>query len=201
MEVFMKNFAKVLGVLLVILLLSFVLVGCTGPQGLKGDTGATGVTGATGPAGATGAIGATGPAGPQGEQGSIGPQGEQGSPGTPGMTAEIVICLHDGIFTIARCTPVQVLDFYGSHFPTNVLVTITICDQDYVLATVMSNYCGAFIVSVALADLPTAQLDYLVDHYANEVVSIKAWINANIGENLEYGGTMLANWPIYIIVP
>jgi hypothetical protein len=116
------------------------------------------------------------------------------------MTAEILICLHDGIYTIARCSPIQVLDIYGSHFPTNVLVTITICDQDYVLTTVNSNACGAFMVSIALASLPTGQIDYLIDNYANGVVSVKAWINANILENLEYGGTMLANCPLYIIV-
>jgi hypothetical protein len=92
------------------------------------------------------------------------------------------------------------LDFYGSHFPSNALVTITICDLDYVLATVRTNACGAFIVSKTLIDLPTAQFGYVLTHYANDVVSIKAWINANIAENLEYGGTMLANWPLYISI-
>jgi hypothetical protein len=196
----MKSFIKVLVILLVILLMSFVIAGCAGPQGPKGDTGATGVTGATGAQGPQGEQGPTGPAGPQGEQGVAGPQGEQGLPGTPGMTAEIVICLHDGIYTITRCTPIQMLDIYGSHFPTNVLVTITICDQDFVLTTAMSNDCGAFTVSITLANLPADQINYLIDHYANSVVSIKAWINAHVEENLQYGGTMLANWPLYIMV-
>lgn len=200
MEAVMKNLVKVLGVLLVLLLLSFVLVGCTGPQGLQGPKGDTGAMGATGPQGPQGEQGEQGRQGERGLQGEQGPQGLEGPAGAPGMTAELVICLHDDIYTIARCTPIQVLDFYGSHFPANALVTITICDLDYVLATVRSNACGAFIVSKALIDLPTAQFGYILGNYANGVVSVKAWINANIVENLEYGGTMLANWPLYIMV-
>ena len=196
----MKNFIKVLGVILAVLLISFTLAGCAGAQGLQGPAGPTGATGPAGPAGAQGPQGPPGPAGAQGPQGPQGEPGPAGPAGTSGLSADITICLHNGVFTIVRCSFSDEIDILGSCFPEDALVTISICDLDFFVTTVRANACGAFIVTVALSDLTLDQQTYLTTHYANQVVSVKAWIHVSVIEGIVEAGTLLANWPLLIMI-
>jgi hypothetical protein len=199
-EVAMKNFIKVVGVVSAILLLSFTLAGCAGTQGPQGPTGPTGPTGPAGPQGEQGLQGVQGPPGPQGPQGLQGAQGEQGPAGSSGISAEIIITLHLGVNTISRCLLSEEIDILGSCFPENQLITISVCDQDCFLTTVMSNNCGGFIVTLTLNDLPDGQYNYLMMHYTNQVVSVRAWVHASVIDGMVASGTLLASWPLLILV-
>ena len=199
----MKNFVKVLGLVMALLLITFIVVGCAGPQGLAGPTGPAG------PGGPTGATGATGPAGPQGEQGPAGPQGAtgpQGPPGTAGtgLTGDIVVCnwssTNYDYYAVTSALLGQTLYIFGSCFTYGDVVTITVCDRDCILAQVLVNKCGAFKVDASFLALPEDQYTYLLDTYMGKVVSIKAWIDVVIADNKVVSGTLVSNWPIYLIM-
>jgi hypothetical protein len=195
----MKNFVKVSGLVMALLLVAFIVAGCTGPVGPAGPTGATGATGPAGPAGPAG------PQGPQGEQGPVGPAGPQGPPGSAGtvLTGDIVICAWNSTlfnyYAITSAYPGQTLYIFGSCFTYGDVVTITICDRDCVLGQVLVNKCGAFKIDVDILELPEDQLTYLLDTYLGYVVSIKAWIDVEIDGNKVVSGTLVANWPLYLI--
>lgn len=203
MEVTMKNCVKVLGLLMVILLISFMVAGCAGPAGLQGPTGVTGPTGATGATGPAGPQGEQGPAGPAGAQGPAGPTGPQGPVGVD-LTGDIVVCKWNGTageyYAITSSFYGQALYVFGSCFTYGDVVTITVCDMDCVLAQVLVNKCGAFMVNVNLTDLPTDQLNYLLDTYLGKVISVKAWVDVEISSNKVVSGTLVANWPLYLIM-
>ncbi|MDD5338061.1 MAG: hypothetical protein PHG35_01420 [Dehalococcoidales bacterium] len=194
----MKNFVKVAGVILAVLLISLMIAGCTGPQGQQGLQGPTGPTGAQGPAGPQGEQGPQGPAGPQGEQGPQGPAGV-------GYTADIVVCNMNAVtyeyYSICSCGIFQTIYVFGSCFTPGETVTITICDQNCIIAKVIVNECGAFKVMAFLEMLPAVQLNYLMYHYGNQVVSIRAWLNAEEDEdNKVIEGTIVANWPLLLYI-
>lgn len=194
----MKNFVKVVGVILAVLLISLMIAGCTGPQGQQGLQGPTGPTGAQGPAGPQGEQGPQGPAGPQGEQGLQGPIGV-------GYTADIVVCNMNiapyEYYAICSCGIFQTIYIFGSCFTPGEVVTITICDRNCIIAKATANECGAFKVTAYLEMLPGDQITYLMSYYNNQVVSIRAWINAETDEdNKVIEGTIVANWPLLLFV-
>ena len=79
--------------LVLIMILSFVLVGC-GPQGEKGDKGDKGdpgIAGPVGPQGEKGETGQTGRPGEKGPQGEVGPKGDKGDDGKDGREVEFIM--------------------------------------------------------------------------------------------------------------
>jgi len=104
----------------------------------------------------------------------------------------------------------------GSCFPADVLVTITVCDEYYVIAQVETNDCGAFDTE---ADIVLLWSDDLGDWYygywepwLEDTVSVRAWVNARTeveqtinpwGEftsqiRVVTDGDLMANWPLYL---
>jgi hypothetical protein len=111
---------------------------------------------------------------------------------------------------------------YGACFPPDELVTITVCDENYVIAEVEANDCGAFYVYCAAV---WAYSDYISDYYfgyweplLDTTFSVRAWVDADTVvdevvtpedpesypwlEDTEIqrvvDGDMMANWPLYL---
>ncbi len=94
----------------------------------------------------------------------------------------------------------QTLYIFGSGFAASEDVTITICDRNCVLMQGVADLCGGFMVMANIDDLPGEQYTYLFDNYHGHVVSIKAWINVRIEDNKVASGTLVANWPLHLLV-
>ncbi len=197
----MKIAAKALGALMVLLLISLAVAGCAGSAGPTGPTGPQGPPGPTGPAGPQGLTGEQGPFGDLGPQGDPGPQGVPGPAGESGLTAEIVVCNYftdrTEAYAICSCSNTQLLYLFGSGFSSNETVTITICDKNCVLAEGVADACGGFMATAIIRNLPAAQYHYLIDNYYGKVVSIRAWINAEVVDGKVVSGKLMANWPLY----
>ena len=182
----MKILGKTLALLLVLALVIVPIAGCQGEQGPQGPAGSAG------PAGPQGEQGPEGEQGPQGEQG---PEGEQGPAGPAGPPRQIVVTwspLDPYIFfgpmsalTTVEVYPEQQIRIKGSGWEPDQEITLTICEDDYLLAEVIANDCGAFEVFVVLPSAPP--LDY-------GPVSVKAWVIHTDGLfHLE------ATWPLDIV--
>ena len=187
----MKTVGKVLAFLIVIALILMPLAACAGTAGPAGPAGPQGPQGATGLQGPPGPPGREGLMGAEGDQGVQGLQGKQGDTGDPGHVAQLVISNGDYNNYVAYCYANydDGLYIYGSGFPANEDVTITICDENYVLVEATANDCGGFMARAQiLGDLTAEQYDYLYDNYDDEVVSVRAWVDDELW----------ATWPLYV---
>jgi len=199
------------------------LRGPAGPMGPQGPQGEQGIQGEQGDQGAKGDTGDTGPKGDTGDTGPKGDTGDTGPQGPPGSTSQLVISLWDDRFPIIQTfvhvnidhhlTGGEALEIWGSGFPAGELVTITICEDNYVWNIggtppnhdIEVNSCGAFSsggVTLSLSDLQFESL-YLNYISLDKPVSVRAWIDATTYFDPDMGwkvtdGTMLANWPLFI---
>jgi len=197
----MKKAGKIIAFLIIIALIVVPLAACAGPPG------ASGAPGPMGPQGPAGAPGKQGPPGSEGEPGLAGPRGFPGEDGELGLGAQLVVCIeweeegHEMFFPVGSAYPGQPLFLLGSCFPPDEEVTITICDENCVWYEIDANDCGAFLIpEIAITDMPDGdQLDDLLDDYCYNVVSVRAWIDAEIDDGKVVGGELWANWPLFII--
>ncbi len=173
--------------------------GPQGEQGIQGLQGEQGIQGLQGEQGIQGPQGEQGIQGLQGEQGLTGPQGEQGIQGIqgpPGPVSQIVVTWYSNDqyiwfgplswLTAVEAYPGQTIRIKGAGFDVAQEITITICENDYVLAHAVANQCGAFEV---YAVLPSP----LAISYGP--VSVKAWIYNTETELYE----LQACWPLDIV--
>jgi len=199
----MKKAGKIIAFLIIIALIVVPLAACAGPPG---PSGAPGPMGPQGPAGAPGK---QGPPGSEGAAGAAGPRGfpgEDGEDGDLGPVAQLVVCMdweedgHWGFYPVCSAYPGQDLFILGACFPPDEEVTITICDTNCVWAEVETNDCGAFLIlEIAIIDMPDGeQLDDLLEDYCYDVVSVRAWVDAEIDEGKVVDGELWANWPLFI---
>ena len=209
----MKKAGKIIAFLIIISLLVVPLAACAGGQGATGPQGPTGPAGAKGERGPIGQPGTTGPTGPVGDTGptgETGATGEQGEQGEMAPVAQLVVCMYweesrngyyEMFFPVSSAYPGQPLSILGSCFPEDELVTITICDLNCVWAEVETNDCGAFVIEeIYLDDLDEDQLDYLWENYDYNVVSVRAWVDAEIDDdNKVVDGELWANWPLFLM--
>ena len=200
----MKKAGKIIAFLIIIALIVVPLTACAGPPG------ASGAPGPMGPQGPAGAPGKQGPPGSEGEPGLMGPRGfpgEDGEDGDLGPVAQLVVCMHWeddgwGLYPACSAYPGQPMFILGACFPPDEWVTITICDENCVwVDEVKTNDCGAFLIpEIAIFDMPDEdQLDDLLDDYCGDVVSVRAWIDAEIDDGKVVDGELWANWPLVII--
>jgi len=225
----MKKAGKIIAFLIIIALIVVPLTACPGqqgPQGPSGPAGAQGAKGERGPMGAPGDAGARGMAGPEGPAGPAGPAGEQGE---AGPSASLVIMddagfrdYYENWISFGYATSVIEFDHYGwfdvagSGFPANEMITITVCDDYFVIFEVETNECGAFYwhdACIVWSD------DYNEEDYygywepwLGETVSVKAWIDAGttLWETVERweddfvnvyrvtGGDLMASTPLWV---
>jgi hypothetical protein len=88
-------------------------------------------------------------------------------------------------FAVVAALPEQPIRIIGAGFDPGDHVTITICEDDRVLANTVANDCGAFEVFV---QLPLAtQIDY-------GPASVKAWVDTD-GDGID---ELQASWPLNI---
>ena len=210
----MKKAGKIIAFLIIISLLVVPLAACaegqgpTGPQGPQGPPGPKGDRGPIGQPGKPGPTGSVGDTGPEGETGATGEQGEQGE---MAPVAQITIGWDEDWDYFAGAAPIpwpatvwyawldMPLVILGACFPEDELVTITICDRNCVWAEVETNDCGAFgIYDIELLDLDSAQFEYLMTNYVDDVVSVRAWVDAEIDDGKVVDGELWANWPLFI---
>ncbi len=205
--------------------------GAAGPQGEEGPPGPRGRTGEPGPAGPAGAAGPQGEQGPAGPAGSQGPQGSPGVEGpqivatwanvaTKGSGGEFgdfsMESPYSGPFAITDVTvwaygegsypppygPAWVR-IKGSGFDPGAIVTLTICEDDYVLDLYIADYvvgdgiplddipdyivaneCGAFEVFTYMPDIwPELGAQTAVVH-----TSVKAYVS----------GILQASWALEV---
>ncbi|MFC2024141.1 hypothetical protein ACFLTJ_00980 [Chloroflexota bacterium] len=187
----MKKPTIILIMLAALALVLMPLMSCAGPEGIQGPAGPEGARGPTGPVGPPGQ---TGPAGPEGAEGTTGPQGLQGP---PGPTRQIVVTWdiedlapwHN--FAVVEAEPHQSIRIKGSGFNYRDIITISICEDDYVLVEeVLANRCGAFEV---YTNLPSSSVTGFGP------VSVRAWLNAEISNDEVIRGTLQATWPLDIV--
>jgi hypothetical protein len=214
----MKKAGKIIAFLIIIALIVVPLVSCSGPQGPAGPSGQQGPQGEKGERGPAGPKGETGSMGPPGEPGEPGPAGPRG-PAGEGTAAEIVVTTsYFGYgYSLATCeidasSGWVWLDVAGSCFEPGDEVTITICEENYVLylydyeeetfgnLSIVANDCGAFYAEFLIDDY----YGYWYDIF-NRTVSVRAWTNAELDEVSDYeylyqvvDGDLQANWPLYI---
>ena len=174
--------------------------GQQGPQGPAGAAGAgpAGAVGPAGPAGPQGAAGQQGPQGPAGAVGPAGPAGAAGAAGPAGPPRQITVSWDPffiyplqgnfqfgpmGFLTTIKVYPYQAIVIKGSGFEPEQEVLLTICENDFILATAKANECGAFEISTGVPNLWSTSSGMTQIH-----VSIKAWV----------GGQIEATWPLNI---
>jgi len=234
----MKRAGKIIAFLIIIALIVVPLTACPGPQGDRGPAGPAGGQGdkgERGPMGSPGEAGMRGPVGPEGPEGPAGPAGPAGAEGA-GSAAQIVVSREAYLsywFGYATCElPAYDSNYYGgspyldewfyingSGFPANEDVTITVCDDYYVIAEVETNDCGAFYVEATMV-FYYSDYDGFDDYYygywaplLDTTVSVRAWVNADTDlvetvspqswlTDVEVrkvdDGDIMASWPLYI---
>jgi len=203
----MKKAGKIIAFLIIVALIVVPLTACPGPQGPAGPSGPSGSQGAKGERGPMGPPGESGIRGLQGQEGPAGPAGPAGEEGPAGSSAEIVVS-RDGNFSsgqygYATCelpfdqNGWETFTISGSCFEPGDDVTITVCDDYYVLYleyydeeadswyyswTVPVNDCGAFLCEAYLVyDWSDDMVDYYYGYWeplAETTVSVRAWVNA-----------------------
>ena len=203
----MKKAGKIIAFLIIIALIVVPLTACPGQQGPAGPAGPAGPQGEKGERGPMGPPGEAGPRGPRGPEGPEGPAGPQGEDGASGTSAEIVI-MRDGYFTTgnygyATCVlPFnegwEYFEIFGSCFEPGDEVTITVCDDNYVLMLyvyddvedtwyyenyVEANDCGAFRCEAYLVYRWSEDMGEFYYGYweplADTTVSVRAWVDAD----------------------
>jgi hypothetical protein len=99
------------------------------------------------------------------------------------------------------------LTISGSCFPPGEEVTITVCDEDWVLTQAETSDCGAFF---GYFDINTYYGYWPVQSHMEwngmgwdtvweaEPVAVKAWINAEIDDGKVVDGELYANWPLFL---
>lgn len=224
----MKRAGKIIAFLIIVALIVVPLTACPGQQGPAGPSGPAGPQGEKGERGPMGPPGETGIRGPVGPAGPAGAQGEQGEDGV-GSAAQIVVnCAYWESYSTygygyALCSVPLYFgydsgdgDWYawnflavsGSSFPEEEDVTITVCDEAWVVTQIEANDCGAFYgyISVdtynygywptyAYAEWNGSGWDY---YYDGDAVSVRAWVDAEIVGGKVVGGELLASWPLYL---
>jgi hypothetical protein len=193
----MGRLGKVFIILAVLALVLVPVLGCVGPPGEEGPPGPAGPAGPSGPMGPPGPPGAQGlrgpagpkgmrgpegPEGPQGPAGPQGPQGPEGPQGPAGPPRQIVVSYNDYATIVARTT--LLIDINGSGFYPGQVIVLTICEEDFELAQVVANDCGAFYVDEVTIpeDCPLGP------------ASVKAWSGA-----APPNGVLEATWPLNIM--
>jgi hypothetical protein len=171
----MRKVGKIIAFLIIVALIVVPLTACpgqqgpAGPAGPAGPQGEKGERGPMGPPGDSGVRGLRGPEGPQGDPGDPGDPGERGAIG-PNATIVVIDSSYDAVVGYSQAWAVV-----GSNFEPGDIVTLTICENDYILAeNLLVNDCGSFFCTVTLPE-PT---DF--------EVSLKAWVD----------GEIWACWPI-----
>ena len=142
--------------------------------------------------------GQPGPQGPPGPEGPAGPEGQQGPQGPPGPPRQIVVTWdpedlspwHN--FAVVEVEPWQPVRIKGSGFSYRDIVTISICEDDFVIVEeVLANRCGAFEVYTRIPRPP--EIDF-------GPVTVRTWLNAEIsGDNEVTKGDLQATWPLDIV--
>jgi len=194
----MKRAGKIIAFLIIVALIVVPLTACPGPQGdpgPRGPAGGQGEKGERGPQGPPGEAGIRGMVGPEGPEGPAGPAGPAGAEGA-GSAAEIVImddiAFYDYYYNWRSfgyaTSEIQFdrygwFDVFGSGFPANEMITITVCDDYFVIFEVETNDCGAFYYyDACIVWSEDANED---DYYGywepwlGETVSVKAWVDAD----------------------
>jgi hypothetical protein len=221
----MKKAGKIIAFLIIIALIIVPLTACPGQQGPQGPAGPAGPQGEKGERGPMGPPGESGLRGPAGPEGPPGPEGPEGPAGPAGTTADIVVYRwyeYDYPFGYATTEiPFNDIDWEdigisGSCFPPNEDVTITICDEHYVIAEALTNDCGAFDVRASVVFHWSSWMEEYYYGYWEpwlwDTVSVEAWVNARttLVETVEpwegfevqvrkvTSGDMMANWPLYL---
>jgi len=190
-----------------VFILAAVLIATTGCSLFPGIPDSTGTNGQPvqpveplqqGQPGPQGPAGPEGPPGPEGPTGPQGPEGPQGPVGPPGPPRQIVVTWdpedlypwHN--FAVVEVEPWQPVRIKGSGFNYRDIITISICEDDFVIVEeVLANRCGAFEVYTRIPK--SSQIDY-------GPVTLRAWLNAEISEDNEVvKGVLQATWPLDIV--
>ena len=223
-EAAMKKVGKILIILTIITFILVPILGCTGPggptvpfgpcgpagpegpEGPPGLQGAQGPPGPAGPRGTEGSRGSTGPQGPQGPQGLAGTPGPPGADGTPGPMTLILITDKDtkeSKFEIKwnAGDPTKDGEFgiVGVGFPVADTVIVTICDENYVLQSLVVNDSGLiFIGDLRLNDIlsSTNRTALITNYPSNTLVTAKAWIGGTVSDGIYNGDGVL--WAVSV---
>ena len=224
----MKRAGKIIAFLIIVALIVVPLTACPGPQGPSGPAGPAGSQGEKGERGPMGPPGESGIRGMVGPEGPAGPAGPAGAAGASGSAATIVVnslyWWSSSTYGYGYATSAVPLyfgydvgdeDWYayaslsvaGSCFPEGEDVTITVCDEAWVLNEIEANDCGAFYgyfdvdtyygywPTYAYAEWNGSGWDY---YYDGDSVSIRAWVDAEIVGGKVVDGELLASWPLYL---
>ena len=211
----MKKVGKIIAFLIIVALIVVPLAACAEGQGPTGPQGTQGTQGPKGERGPIGQPGKQGPPGPIGPEGDKGDKGDTGLTGAPGSPAQIVVCGWAEFTTIypdyleiggfwhfgydyhgygyATCE-VEIgtyVEIYGSCFPPNEYVVVTFCEENYYWFEVKTNDCGAFVYDTYIPWW------FGYGYYDYDVMSIRAWVDADVYDWTVVDGVMYANWPLY----
>jgi hypothetical protein len=202
----MKKAGKIIAFLIIIALIvvPLTLTACPGPQGPQGPSGPAGPQGPKGDRGPMGPKGEAGQRGPVGPAGPEGPEGPAGPAGPAGSAAEIVVSTYEGpSYAITSVGFSNWVYISGSCFEPGDDITITVCDEQYVVTLyywdgeswvyedyVTANDCGAFSVEAWIGEYYYEPEDWWVFGYWWPVVdwpiSVRAWVNARTAPAVVY---------------
>ena len=174
-------------------------------QGLKDHEGTKGSRGSTGPQGEQG------PLGLQGEQGTPGSEGPPGADGAPGPMTLIFITDKDTKelkfeikWNAGDPTKDGKFGIVGVGFPVADTVIVTICDENYVLQSLVVNDSGLiFIGDLRLNDILSSanRIALITDYPSNTLVTVKAWIGGTVSDGIYTGGGVLWAVSVALIKP
>lgn len=195
----------------ILIILALVTIVPTTYGGCNGATEIVGPPGPQGEQGPPGLQGEQGPLGLQGEQGPPGPEGPPGADGAPGPMTLILITDKDtkeSKFEIKwnAGDPHKDGEFgiVGVGFPVADTVIVTICDENYVLQSLVVNDSGLiFIGDLRLNDILSSanRTALITDYPSNTLVTVKAWIGGIVSDGIYTGGGVLWAVSVALIKP